>query len=151
MTPKAPLLVVEDSEDDLEALSRTLRELRFPNPIKRCADAECALDYLHHRGKHPDPNIDPLPAIILLDLNLPGMDGRELLQALKADAELRRIPVIVYTTSTNPRDVEFCYQHNANAYHVKPMDLDELSTQIRALVEYWFKTALLDAPGGGAG
>jgi len=86
-----------------------------------------------------------LPALILMDLNSYGVDGREALVAIKSDAGLKEIPVVVLTTSANPKDVDFCYQAGANAYHVKPVRHDQYALLLRSLMQYWLESVTLQA------
>src|SRR4051812_31919488 len=102
---KQPIPLVEDSPEDYEATGRALRKAGLSNPIFRCEDGEEALDYLFQRGAYSNPANAPRPGIVLLDLNLPGTDGREVLSAVKSEESLRSIPVVVLTTSTDDRDV----------------------------------------------
>ncbi|MBV9124993.1 MAG: response regulator, partial [Planctomycetes bacterium] len=106
--PDHPILLVEDSPEDYEATVRVLRKSGLANPIFRCVDGDDALDFLHHRGAYADPARAPRPSIILLDLNLPGTDGREVLTDIKRDEHLKLIPVIVLTTSRDERDISSC-------------------------------------------
>src|SRR5438105_2527750 len=96
-----PILLVEDSPEDYQATVRAFQKAGLANPIFRCASGDDALDYLHRRGAYADPGRSPRPGVILLDLNLPGTDGREVLAEVKADARLKAIPVIVLTTSAD--------------------------------------------------
>ena len=138
------LLVVEDSDDDFDALERTCRRVGFRGSLRRFTDGESAL--AHMRSLDWDsPGKEDLPAIIILDLNLPGMDGRELLVELKGDPVLRVVPVVIYTTSGAAADVASCYLHHANAYQVKPMDVAQLEADIRKMLDYWLSTRLLTA------
>ncbi|TFI54407.1 response regulator [Mastigocladus laminosus UU774] len=132
-----PLLVVEDSNEDFRILQRLMRRMAVQNPIHRCTSGDEVLDYLYKEGK----NIDGLsrPSVILLDLNLPGIDGRDILEQLKQDKTFREIPIVIFTTSSNPKDIEFCYQKGANGYLVKPMDVQELQKTIQAFVDYWLQ------------
>jgi CheY-like chemotaxis protein len=130
------LIVVEDSDDDFDALERTCRGLNFAGRLRRFSDAESLLADIRHWDT--EPRASGKRRVILLDLNLPGVDGRELLVQLKSDTALSSVPVVVYTTSSNLRDVAFCYQNHANAYHVKPMDLAALESGVKAMLEYWF-------------
>lgn len=129
--------MVEDSNDDFKMLQRLMRRLEVSNPIYRCADGDDALDFLYRQGTYQDAEGAPKPSVILLDLNLPGTDGRDVLDRLKQDQNLREIPIVVFTTSTNPRDVELCYQKGANGYLVKPMDVTEFQKTMQAFVDYW--------------
>jgi CheY-like chemotaxis protein len=103
-TPQQPILVVEDSPEDYEATVRALRQSGLQNPIFHCADGDEALDFLYQHGVHAQPTPAPRPGIILLDLNLPGTDGREVLATIKHDDHLRQIPVVVLTTSEDACD-----------------------------------------------
>jgi CheY-like chemotaxis protein len=141
--PQQAILLVEDSPEDYEATVRALRRAGLANPIVRCEDGDEALDYLHRRGRYSDPATSPRPGIILLDLNLPGTDGREVLAEIKGDLELRPIPVVILTTSTDERDVERCYNAGANSYIKKPVDLDGFMRAIQRLKEFWFEIVIV--------
>jgi len=131
-----PILIVEDSEDDFEATQRAFAKANFRNPIKHAVCGEDAVAYLHS----PDAT---KPGLILLDLNMPGLDGRKTLQLIKAADATKNIPVIVLTTSNDERDVHDCYAFGANTYIQKPVDLDALFAAILRLKEYWFEIAVL--------
>lgn len=109
------------------------------NGFHHCEDGDEALDYLYHRGKFEDPARSPRPGIILLDLNLPGTDGRQVLDIIKQDEFLKDIPVIVLTTSNDPRDIDSCYKSGANSYVQKPVGLDNFMESIQRLHDYWFE------------
>ncbi|PMB42325.1 two-component system response regulator [Fischerella thermalis CCMEE 5205] len=132
-----PLLVVEDSNEDFRMLQRLMRRMAVQNPIHRCTSGDEVLDYLYQEGKNPDSS--SRPSVILLDLNLPGIDGRDILEQLKQDHSFKEIPIVIFTTSSNPKDIEFCYQKGANGYLVKPMDVQELQKTIQAFVDYWLE------------
>jgi CheY-like chemotaxis protein len=134
-----PLLVVEDSNEDFKMLQRLMRRFAVQNPIYRCTSGDEVLDFLHQEGDYQDPGIAPRPSVILLDLNLPGIDGRDLLERLKQDRSLREIPIVVFTTSSNPIDIEWCYKKGANGYLIKPMDFQDLQKTIQAFVDYWLE------------
>lgn len=136
------LLVIEDSDEDFEAFGRMLRYSSIVNPIYRCTDGDDALDFLYRTGEYIDANT-PRPAIILLDLNLPGTDGREVLEQIKQDDDLKIIPVVVFTTSSNPKDVEVCYRYGVNGYIVKPININKLMRTVQIFIEYWFEAVLL--------
>lgn len=138
-----PILLVEDSPEDYETTARAFRRSGLKNPIFRCADGEEALDYLHRRGDYADPQKSPCPGVILLDLNLPGTDGREVLSEIKAHPRLKQIPVIVLTTSSDDRDVEACYRAGASSYIQKPVDLEGFMKAIERLNDYWFEVVIL--------
>ena len=143
VTPNQPILLVEDSPEDFEATVRAFNRSGLRNPIVRCEDGDTALDYLHRRGRYAPPEQAPRPGVILLDLNLPGTDGREVLQEIKGTEELRQIPVIVLTTSTDDRDVTACYRAGANSYIQKPVDMDGFIRAIERLNGYWFEVVVL--------
>ena len=139
--PTQPILLVEDSPEDFETTQRAFRRSGLKNPILRCADGDEALDFLFHRGE-PTPDA-PRPGVILLDLNLPGTDGREVLAEIKASDDLKQIPVIVLTTSADERDVQACYQAGASSYIQKPVDLEGFMKAIERLNDYWFEVVIL--------
>jgi CheY-like chemotaxis protein len=139
-------LLVEDSPEDFEATVRALRKANLANPIVRCADGDDALDYLNRRGEYVELEKSPRPTVILLDLNMPGTDGREVLAEIKRSDRLRDIPVIVLTTSSDERDVESCYRAGANSYICKPVDMDGFFGALKRLKEYWFEIVILPGP-----
>ena len=124
MLSQHPMLLIEDSPEDREATIRALKKAGIANPIYCCANGDEALDYLHKREKYEAPDLAPRPNLILLDLNMPGTDGREVLAEIKGSDTLRSIPVIILTTSTDVRDVTSCYEMGANSYVKKPVDLE---------------------------
>lgn len=137
------LLMIEDSDEDFHAIQRMLRKQSFIFPIYRCSDAEEAFDFLYHEGEYIDTIKAPRPSLIMLDLNLPGTDGREILEEIKQDEQLRLIPVVVFTTSSNPKDIESCYQQGANSYMIKPINISKLEESVSSFIDYWFKTVTL--------
>ncbi len=138
-----PLLIVEDSDEDFSTLVRIMQELQFQHPVYRAYDGEEALDYLYHRGPYADPQMAPRPAVILMDLNLPGTDGREVIMQVKQDQNLKSIPIVVLTTFNNPRDVSSCYQFGINSYMLKPMGIPALRQTIQSFLHYWFEAIVL--------
>jgi len=134
------LLVVEDNDDDYLFTERAFKKSRFANPLVRTRNGEEALDYLYQRGQFADA---PRPAMMLLDLNMPGINGYTVLEKMKSDASLRSIPVVVLTTSDDPRDIEKCYDIGANSYVHKPVDLPGFIEAIARLKDYWFEISLL--------
>ena len=137
------ILIVEDSPEDYEATVRGLRSSGVANPIFHCEDGDEALDFLLRQGKYTDPEKSPRPGIILLDLNLPGTDGREVLSEIKKTDDLKKIPVIVLTTSSDERDVEQCYANGASSYIVKPVRFSGFMEAIQRLKDYWFEIVVL--------
>ncbi|MEH2346483.1 MAG: response regulator [Nostoc sp.] len=137
------LLVVEDSNEDFEALQRFLKRSSIPILIQRCVNGEQALAFLYRTGSYINRESARRPGLIVLDLNLPGTDGREVLRRIKLDDNLKRIPVVVFTTSNNPKDIQVCYQYGVNSYIVKPINFAQLKRDIQMLVEYWFEVTTL--------
>lgn len=144
MADLAALLVIEDSPEDFEATRRSLLRGGLANPIVHLRDGDAALDYLF--SGDPADNRGA-PALILLDLNLPGTDGRQVLARVKDDPSLRQVPVVVLTTSRDDRDVEACYRAGANSYIQKPVDLAGFQRALKSLREYWFDVVVLPQPG----
>lgn len=142
MAIRHPLLLVEDSPEDREATMRALKKAGMANPIHCCVSGDDALDYLFRRGKYAEPATAPRPNLILLDLNMPGTDGREVLSQVKNTDELKSIPVIVLTTSTDDRDIQGCYKMGANSYVKKPVDLEGFLRSIQRLKDFWFEVVI---------
>lgn len=138
-----PLLVIEDSDEDFAALARMITKAQVANPVYRCEDGEEALDYLYHEGEYQDTSVSPRPSLIVLDLNLPGTDGKEVLARIKQDQELQTIPVVIFSTSSNPKDVDACYRYGISGYLVKPMNTSRLNQLVKTFLEYWFQTVEL--------
>jgi CheY-like chemotaxis protein len=134
-----PILVmlIEDNPDHAELVMRTLAEHRVLNRIHHIQDGQTALNYLFRRGEYSDPAVSPRPHVILLDLRLPGIDGLEVLKAVKESKDLRHIPVVVLTTSEAERDVARAYSHHANSYLVKPVGFDQFARMMEDLGFYW--------------
>jgi CheY-like chemotaxis protein len=106
-------------------------------------DGDDALDFLHCEGSYVDRQNCPNPDLILLDLNLPGTDGREVLSIIKTTPALKSIPVAILSTSANPKDIATCYQSGANSYLLKPMRIDDLRNLLRIFLAYWFESVIL--------
>jgi CheY-like chemotaxis protein len=130
----APILVVEDSDEDFDTLLDAAAAAGVTRTIVRAASGGNCLAIL--RGE-VEFLLSQLPALILMDLNSHGVDGREALVAIKTDDSLKEIPMVVLTTSANPKDVAFCFQAGANAYHVKPVRHDEYLKLLGSLLHYW--------------
>lgn len=137
------LLIIEDSNEDFEAFQRFLRQSPLAISVYRCLDGDQALAFLYRTDRYTDPESAPRPGLILLDLNLPGTDGREVLRRLKQDDDLKSVPIVIFTTSNNPKDIEACYQQGVNSYIVKPMDFRLLKRSIQTLLDYWFDITIL--------
>lgn len=143
MTPYQSILLVDDSDDDYEATVRSLKKNNVMNPVHWCKNGQDALNYLRNIGVHPPSATERLPSLILLDLNMPGIDGREVLSSIKADERLRGIPIVILTTSSDERDVNECYRIGASTYIQKPVTFEGLTDAIGALRHYWFDIAIL--------
>lgn len=141
-TARSSLLIIEDSDEDFAAFERIARRASIQNPIYRCSDGDEALAVLRQIA-NADSTSSARPSIILLDLNLPGTDGRDILRQIKQDINLKTIPVVIFTTSSNPRDVETCYQQGVNGYLIKPIDVAQLKRTVQLFFEYWFGISLL--------
>lgn len=128
------ILLVEDNPGDAELTAMALKQGRVVNNLRVVEDGVEALKYLRKQGTFADTN---LPDLILLDLNLPKKDGREVLQEIKSDPELRRIPVVVLTTSQSDKDILKSYELHANSFITKPVDLAGFLEVIQALKQYW--------------
>ena len=128
------ILLVEDNPGDARLTKEAFKESRVRSRLRHLSDGDEALAYLRREGKYADAHA---PQLILLDLNLPRLDGRQLLAEIKSDDRLRRIPVIVMTTSQAEEDVLRAYNLNANCYIPKPMDLDAFLRVIRLIEDFW--------------
>jgi chemotaxis family two-component system response regulator Rcp1 len=134
------ILLVEDNPADVRLTREALAECRIPCHLNVAYDGVEALDFLHRKGENAD---SPRPHLILLDLNLPRKDGREVLREVKSDQDLRRIPVIVLSTSRALRDLQTSYDLHANCYIAKPNDLDEFFRVVCSLEDFWLGVAQL--------
>lgn len=134
------ILLVDDSPGDVRLIREALRETAVAKELHVVTDGEDAMHFLRRAGRHATA---PTPDLILLDLNLPRKDGREVLEEIKSDARLRRIPVIVLTTSQDERDVRTSYDLQANCYVPKPIDYDHFASVIAAIDTFWFTIVTL--------
>ena len=145
----APILVVEGSDDDFDTLRHAIDAAGVKRLIYRAASGGDCLELLQGErgasGKSGEEKVAlPLmPVLILMDLNSHGVDGREARVTIKADTRFSKIPLVVLTTSANPKDVVFCYQAGANAYHIKPVRRDHYLLLVRSLLHYWLDSATL--------
>jgi CheY-like chemotaxis protein len=137
------ILMADDDVDDRDLTRDAMRKNRLQGDLKWVEDGEELLDYLNHRGRYSGPKAAPRPGIILLDLNMPKMDGREALREIKANPELRRIPIIILSTSSADEDVVRSYDLGANCFITKPGTFEQLVDLIRVLGEHWFEKASL--------
>jgi Response regulator containing a CheY-like receiver domain and an HD-GYP domain len=133
------ILLTDDDEEDLQMTLEALRESRLGNDLRITRDGEELMDYLHRRGRYADPSDSPIPGLILLDLNMPKKDGREALAEIKADPDLRQIPVIVLTTSQAEEDIFRSYDLGVNSFITKPVTFAGLVEAMKVLSQYWFE------------
>ena len=131
------ILLVEDEQAHAELTKRAIRKAGNANRVRIVSDGEEACDYLYHSGKYKDKIKYPLPGLILLDIKLPGIDGIEVLKKIKEDPLLKRIPVIMLTTSEREEDIARSYNHYANSYLTKPVGFKEFEEKIRKIEFYW--------------
>ncbi|MDQ3288072.1 MAG: response regulator [Pseudomonadota bacterium] len=131
------ILLVEDNPDDVELTRLAFEESKIGNKLVVVTDGAAALDYLFARGKYADRDPTHLPSIVLLDLNLPKVDGREVLQAIRANEATRTLPVVVLTTSAEPFDVEASYALGVNSYIQKPVDFEQFVWAVKQVGLYW--------------
>jgi CheY-like chemotaxis protein len=139
------ILLAEDDADDQLLTQDALAESQLAADLRFVENGTELLDYLFLRGKFSDPASAPRPQLILLDLNMPRMDGREVLEKIKADPALRRIPVVVLTTSRADTDIARIYELGANSFISKPVRFEALVNVMKALRHYWFETVELPA------
>ena len=140
--PKADVLLVEDSAAEARLALEALQETRFPIQLYVASDGVQAMDFLRRQGSYQDA---PRPHLVLLDLNLPRKDGREVLRDIKADDDLRLIPVVVLTTSQADSDIHRAYELRANCYIQKPLELDGFIEIVKSIHLYWLQMAELPA------
>ena len=138
------ILLVEDSPSDQLLAKRALAGDAVQCQLHIVPDGVEAMAFLRREGKYGSA---PRPQLILLDLNMPRKSGRELLGEIKSSEDLKRIPVVVLTTSQSPHDLDFAYGLHANCYVVKPIDFDDFRHTMRSIKEFWFKTVCLPAAG----
>lgn len=139
MISERPILLVEDNPDDEALTLRALNKNAVKCPVVVAHDGVEAIDYLFGTGDYADRDRHPLPAVILLDLKLPRIDGLEVLRRIRADAATALLPVVVLTTSGEPRDVQQAYQLGANSYIRKPVDYQDFVRYVDAIVTYWLQ------------
>jgi two-component system response regulator len=143
VTSGQSILLVEDNDDDAELTLMAFREANVLNPLIRLDDGVEAVDYLLARGKHAGRAGEELPAVVLLDLNLPRLGGLEVLAAIRGDERTRHLPVVILTSSSDDKDRLSAYANRANSYVQKPVDHDRFVTAARQLGLYW---TLLNLP-----
>jgi CheY-like chemotaxis protein len=145
------ILMADDDEDDCMLAREALAESRLANDLYLVRDGEELMDYLHQRGQYTDLKLAPRPGLILLDLNMPKKDGREALREIKADPQLKHIPVVVLTTSKAEEDIYRSYELGANSYITKPVTFASLVEVMRTIGKYWFEIVELPLQSVGNG
>ena len=138
---RVPILVIDDSPEDYQALQRCFTQLGFSNPLVHCSEGEEALNLLDQTtapNTHVASNFKP--GCILLDLNMPGMDGRDILRSIKTHPQLKQVPVVVLSSSNDPGDITSCYRDGANSYMVKPPTFNGLVKSMEAFRNFWLET-----------
>jgi CheY-like chemotaxis protein len=140
------ILLVEDNPGDVELTRESLAEGKIYNNLWVAENGEQALDFLYRRGDHSNA---PRPDLILLDLNLPGTSGHEVLEVIKDDTELRAIPVVILTSSAAEEDIARSYNLHANCYVTKPVDFQQFSKVVRSVESFWFTVVKLPTRGRG--
>ena len=140
MSDDIQILLVEDNPGDVRLTKEALRGARVANELHVVGDGEEAIDFLNRRGEHADA---PRPDIVLLDLNLPRLDGSEVLAQIKTDPELAKIPIIVLTSSSAEADIQRAYELHANCFISKPVDFTEFIGAVRSLEGFWLKIVKL--------
>lgn len=138
------ILLVEDNPGDADLAREALENSKLMNELDVVVDGEQAMDYLHRRGDFPNA---PRPDLILLDLNLPKKDGREVLAEIKEDLNLKRIPVVILTTSRDEEDVLKTYNLHANCYITKPIDLTQFMKVVKSIESFWLSIVMLPPKG----
>lgn len=134
------ILLVEDNPADVRLTMEAMRDSRFPNRLRVVRDGAAAISYLERNTQEGMRNI---PDLVLLDLNLPMMNGHEVLQRIKADARWKMIPVVVLTTSASTNDISTCYAHYANCYITKPLAFDAFMDVVEKIEDFWLSTVQL--------
>lgn len=142
-TELRPILIIEDNHDDYETVVRIFERIGVKNPVYRIVMGLDYSDYLNRRMSHQKRANEPLPALILLDLRLPAIDGLSILRDLKGNPQFRSIPVVIFSTAEDPREIAECYEAGANAYMVKHIDPDRFTAAVRSLCDYWLNNVSL--------
>ncbi len=137
------ILLAEDDPGDQELVKRALTDSKLHNELRIVSDGQEALDYLLQKGTYAEGSTAPRPDLLLLDLNMPKIDGRTLLKRIRSEPEIRRIPVVILTTSKQESDILQAYDLGANSYIVKPVTMDGFVQVVSTLEEYWFQIVVL--------
>jgi len=140
------ILMADDDADDRRLTQEAFEDSRLANNLRFVENGEELMNYLRRQGRFSDPEESPRPGLILLDLNMPRLDGRSALQEIKSDADLRQIPVVVLTTSSDDEDVFISYDLGVNSYIKKPVTFEALVAILQTLEKYWFE--IVELPPG---
>ena len=141
MSEKKPVIILmaDDDDDDYMLTQKALKKSKLLNELYRVKDGEELMEYLTGRGEYTDPEKTPRPGVILLDLNMPKKDGREALREIKENADLKDIPIVVFTTSKAEEDIYRSYKLGVNSFITKPVTFESLIDVMTALGKYWFE------------
>lgn len=142
-TAPKTILVAEDHDYDKLILTEVFSRAGIAADLRFVSDGEQMLDYIHRRNAFADPSSSPTPALVLLDLNMPRLDGRKVIRLVRADDAVRHLPVIALSTSESPKHIAEAYVSGFNAYLVKPANITAYVTAIRSLWQFWIETASL--------
>ncbi|MBF0192251.1 MAG: response regulator [Magnetococcales bacterium] len=139
----ANVLLAEDNEADQRTVQRGLSKARLPMRLFLVEDGEACLDFLRHQGQYADTTAFPRPDLLLLDINMPKLDGRAVLKQIRADPILVALPVVILTTSDQEQDILISYKNGANAFITKPVEPGRFMETVLKLEEFWFELAAL--------
>ena len=142
-TRLTPILLAEDDPEDVYLISEALEENQITNPLYIVENGEELLEYLHREGKYADASQFPRPGLILLDLNMPLLDGREALEVINQDPDLKQIPIVVLTTSDTEEDIKKSYESGAKGFVTKPVTFQGLLETLKTIGEYWLDVVKL--------
>ena len=131
------ILLVEDNPDDIQITERALKEAKIINKLRIVRDGQEALDYLQHKGQYEDKTMSPKPGLILLDINLPKVNGLDVLKVIKEDDSLKRIPTVVLTVSRRDDDIIRGYNYGCNSFIQKPVEFDRFVEAVKLIGLYW--------------
>ncbi|HLF47671.1 MAG TPA: response regulator [Chitinophagaceae bacterium] len=134
------ILLVEDNEGDIVLAKEALQDARIINQVSVSRDGDEALDFLFHKGNYSNSEI---PDLVLLDINMPRVNGFEVLTTMKNDESLKSIPVVMLTTSSSEKDIKFAYEHHANCYITKPVDMEKFIEVVRKVEDFWLSIVKL--------
>ena len=133
------ILIVDDDNDDQYMIKQAFSTVNLTENVRTVNDGVELFEYLEKTGKYKDMNV-PFPKVILLDLNMPKKDGRQCLKEIKEHPKLKKIPIVIYSTSSNPDDISYAYEHGASSYITKPYSYQELVNIMDTFKQYWFYT-----------